>query len=494
MMAFGESDTLASQLEESKRFSSQPEASSEGMEKLRENFEKLHQQQQQKQQSRSRQQSQATDVSATGLTMPSPLREEVRAASDGDGDGEGDANTRGDGSAETILTPSDSEYIEEVDWDFWGRVMSNYQEVAQENPRDLSRAIQSGIPGQLRGLCWQLLSASKDEEMEIIYAYYIRQSSSHEKQIRKDLSRTFPDQDYFKDGKGVGQENLFNVVKAYSLYDEECGYCQGMQFIVGPLLMHMPDEEAFSTLVRLMKSYGLRGHFVPNMPGLQLRLFQFDRLLEDMLPLLHRHLTRQGVKASMYASQWFMTLFSYRFPLDFVYRILDSVFAEGLEAVFRFAVSLMSKSEDALIELNFEQTLAYLKGPAVVDVYRLPDGEYDVDAFARDAFAIQVTPYMLDGYATEFEDSVRAANAHRREVEALRLVNRNLAARVASLEEQLQQINAEHVDLVKDAVMSKVAKEEMEEDLIRYKMLFAEASLRADQAGEGNRSSYNSLS
>lgn len=27
--------------------------------------------------------------------------------------------------------------------------------------------------------------------------------------------------------RGVGQENLFNVVKAYSLYDEEVGYCQG---------------------------------------------------------------------------------------------------------------------------------------------------------------------------------------------------------------------------------------------------------------------------
>lgn len=205
------------------------------------------------------------------------------------------------------------------------------------------------------------------------------------------------------------------------------------------------------------------------MPGLQLRLFQFDRLLEDMLPLLHRHLTRQGIKASMYASQWFMTLFSYRFPLDFVYRILDSVFAEGLEAVFRFAVSLMKKSEDALIDLPFEQALAYLKGSDIVDVYKVPsasEATYDVDAFAKDAFTVQVTPYMLDGYATEFEDTVRAANAHRREVEALRLVNRNLAARVASLEEQLQQISAEHVDLVKQAVMSKVAKEEMEEDLV----------------------------
>lgn len=208
------------------------------------------------------------------------------------------------------------------------------------------------------------------------------------------------------------------------------------------------------------------------MPGLQLRLFQFDRLLEDMLPLLHRHLTRQGIKASMYASQWFMTLFSYRFPLDFVYRVLDSVFAEGLEAVFRFALSLMKKSEDCLVDLNFEQALAYLKGSDIVDMYKVADADaateklYDVDAFARDAFTVQVTPYMLDGYATEFEESVRVANAHRREVEALRLVNRNLAARVASLEEQLQQISAEHVDLVKQAVMSKVAKEEMEEDLV----------------------------
>lgn len=43
------------------------------------------------------------------------------------------------------------------------------------------------------------------------------------------------------------------------------------------------------------------------MPSLQLRLFQFDRLVEEFLPLLHMHLVRQGVKSSMYASQWFMT-------------------------------------------------------------------------------------------------------------------------------------------------------------------------------------------
>ena len=31
------------------------------------------------------------------------------------------------------------------------------------------------------------------------------------------LIRTFPHHDFFMDGQGIGQENLFNVLKAYSL-------------------------------------------------------------------------------------------------------------------------------------------------------------------------------------------------------------------------------------------------------------------------------------
>jgi len=34
----------------------------------------------------------------------------------------------------------------------------------------------------------------------------------------------------------------------------------------------MPDEEAFSLLVRMMTVYDLQGHFLPEMPKLQMRL------------------------------------------------------------------------------------------------------------------------------------------------------------------------------------------------------------------------------
>ncbi len=319
-------DFLLARLEtQNKRLSGDPKqmrASLDGAVKLREHFEKLRGQGQRH--SRTESQNRADDEVAAAATQQQQQQQQQQ--------------TR-ESVVSTDTTawegpPVDEVKEDDIDWEFWGDVMSNYQSVARNHPRQLSRAIQAGIPAALRGMMWQLMSSSKNEEMEIIYAYYLKQTSSHEKAIRRDLNRTFPEQDYFQDGKGVGQENLYNVIKAYSLYDPEVGYCQGMQFVVGPLLLNMPDEEAFSTFVRLMKSYDLRGHFTPNMPALQLRLFQFDRLLEEMVPLLHRHLVRQGVKSSMYASQWFMTLFSYRFPLDLVYRILDSVFAEGWKPSF----------------------------------------------------------------------------------------------------------------------------------------------------------------
>lgn len=53
----------------------------------------------------------------------------------------------------------------------------------------------------------------------------------------RDIHRTFPDHDMFKDRDGEGQMALFRILKAYSIYDSTLGFCQGMPFCVGPLLM-----------------------------------------------------------------------------------------------------------------------------------------------------------------------------------------------------------------------------------------------------------------
>ena len=49
--------------------------------------------------------------------------------------------------------------------------------------------------------------------MKEMYVDYLKQKSPSERMIRRDIARTFPEHDFFKEKNGVGQESLFNVMK-----------------------------------------------------------------------------------------------------------------------------------------------------------------------------------------------------------------------------------------------------------------------------------------
>ena len=247
-----------------------------------------------------------------------------------------------------VLGESPSEG-EECDWDFWGKVMNDYENVVKSMPRQFQYNLHKGLPPPIRGMLWQLMANSKSESLEQEYLELLELPSRFEKIIKRDLGRTFPGHESFKDENGPGQQSLLNVLKAYSIYDKEVGYCQGLSFVAGALLMNMPEEQAFCVLVKLMMDYNFRDLYAPKMIGLQIRNFQFEKLLQIKFPKVFVHLEKQDVRSTMYASQWycslmrFMTLFAYRFPLDIVFRILDIILAEGSEAILRFALALVFK-------------------------------------------------------------------------------------------------------------------------------------------------------
>jgi hypothetical protein len=51
-----------------------------------------------------------------------------------------------------------------------------------------------------------------------------------DRNIEKDIARTFPDIKEFKEPGHTGKNKLFNILKAYGQYDTKVGYCQGMDF------------------------------------------------------------------------------------------------------------------------------------------------------------------------------------------------------------------------------------------------------------------------
>ena len=94
------------------------------------------------------------------------------------------------------------------------------------------------------------ISGARDNFLESEYERLCGESSPFEKLIGKDIGRSFPGVDMFRDPNGEGQKMLGKVLNAFSLWDQEIGYCQGLGFVVGPMLMHMGDKDAFCVLVR----------------------------------------------------------------------------------------------------------------------------------------------------------------------------------------------------------------------------------------------------
>src|SRR5207245_1338280 len=85
----------------------------------------------------------------------------------------------------------------------------------------------------------------------------------------------------------------------------------------------MPEEQAFCVLVKMMFDCGIRNMYKDSFEELHLALYQLERAMRDELPDLLPHFVDLHLEAHMYASQWFLTLFTAKFPLPVVFYILD---------------------------------------------------------------------------------------------------------------------------------------------------------------------------
>uniref|UniRef100_A0A8C9RD79 Ecotropic viral integration site 5 like n=1 Tax=Scleropages formosus TaxID=113540 RepID=A0A8C9RD79_SCLFO len=249
---------------------------------------------------------------------------------------------------------SNLSHLEEDTWILWGRVVNEWEEWRRKKDKLLKEMIRKGIPHHFRAIVWQLLANATDMPVKNQYSELLKMSSPCEKLIRRDIARTYPEHDFFKGQDSLGQEVLFNVMKAYSLVDREVGYCQGSAFIVGLLLMQMPEEEAFCVFVRLMQEYRLRELFKPSMAELGLCIYQFEYLLQEQLPELNMHFRSQSFHTSMYASSWFLTLFLTFLPLPVATRVFDIFMYEGLEIIFRVGLAILLYNQTDLIQLDME--------------------------------------------------------------------------------------------------------------------------------------------
>lgn len=138
--------------------------------------------------------------------------------------------------------------------DFWALVTKDYAEALRLLPTMTPLMIHKGIPDFLRSAVWVGMAGAWDASLQVEFDSLCdrlrHEKPQNEHIINKDLARCFPHHEFFREADGQGQQMLGTLLKCYSLYDSEIGYCQGMAFVAGALLLNMPLKDAFCVFVK----------------------------------------------------------------------------------------------------------------------------------------------------------------------------------------------------------------------------------------------------
>ncbi|KAM8891224.1 uncharacterized protein AB9W97_011868 isoform 2-T2 [Spinachia spinachia] len=259
----------------------------------------------------------------------------------------------------------------------WLKMVKNWDKY--RNCEKLVKRVYKGIPLQLRGQAWALLLDIEKVKQENMGKYermklQARNFSTEIKQIDLDVNRTFRNHIMFMDRFGVKQQALFHVLAAYSVYNTEVSYCQGMSQIAAILLMYLNEEEAFWALSQLLTNgkHAMHGFFIPGFPKLHRYQAHHELILSKMLPKLKKHMDKEQMTTGIYTTKWFLQCFIDRTPITLTLRLWDIYIMEGEKMLTAMAYTTLKLHKKRLQKLPLEDLREFLQEQVAVSFF-LPD-------------------------------------------------------------------------------------------------------------------------
>lgn len=277
----------------------------------------------------------------------------------------------------------------------WLEMLNSWDKWMAKKHKKVKLRCQKGIPPSLRGRAWLYLSGGKVKREQNSGMFQALDSQPGDPKwvdvIERDLHRQFPFHEMFAARGGHGQQDLFRVLKVYTLYRPEEGYCQAQAPVAAVLLMHMPAEDAFWVLVQICEKY-IPGYYSKGLEAIQLDGEILYALLRRVCPVAHRHLKKHKMEPILYMTEWFMCAFSRTLPWASVLRVWDMFFCEGVKIIFRVGLVLLKcmlgsqeklKSYQGLYEtmelLRAIEPRYMQEGFLVQEVIELPVSERDIE-------------------------------------------------------------------------------------------------------------------
>ncbi|KAG9465066.1 USP6 N-terminal-like protein isoform X2 [Eleutherodactylus coqui] len=261
----------------------------------------------------------------------------------------------------------DKQKLQEIERvDKWLKMLKKWPKY--RNSEKMFRRVYKGIPLQVRGQVWSLLldvevmkseNKGKYEKMKELAKMY----SAEIKQIDLDVNRTFRNHIMFRERYGVKQRALFDVLSAYSVYNTEVSYCQGMSQIAAVLLMYLNEEDAFWALAQLLTNqrHAMHGFFIPGFPKLQRFQSHHEQILSKFFPKLKKHMDKEDMSTGIYTTKWFLQCFLDRTPFTLTLRLWDIYILEGERVLPAMAYTILKLHKKRLLKMSMEDLREFLQ-------------------------------------------------------------------------------------------------------------------------------------
>ncbi|KAI7808758.1 growth hormone-regulated TBC protein 1 [Triplophysa rosa] len=201
----------------------------------------------------------------------------------------------------------------------WSKLLQGTGNV--EKTMKVKRYVRKGVPCEHRAQMWMAASGAHDQMGRNPGHYHSLLNAQHDPEVedavRADIHRTFPDNTQFRDSSHPClQKALFNVLLAYGHHNKDVGYCQGMNFVAGYLLIITKDEEKSFWLMDALLGKILPDYYTRNMLGLQMDQEVLGELIRLKVPNVWKVLNQHNVMWTLVVSRWFICLYIDILPVE----------------------------------------------------------------------------------------------------------------------------------------------------------------------------------
>jgi hypothetical protein len=287
----------------------------------------------------------------------------------------------------------------------WKHMLDKYQKYSTIKRKKLKSRTRKGIPDSLRSYVWQLFAQTDKLKKKGLFESLDKEEMDKDTElvIIKDLDRTFPSCQLFKEKYGSGQRKLYRVLSNYSKYNKTLGYVQGMGYLAAIFLIYMDEESSFYMLDSFVKNYGFEGLYGNGFPDLKKKFYVFLNLEKKFIPKIYEILKRDYVYISIYASEWFLCLFAKDLPPYFLVRLIDIFLFEGYKVIYRFALAFLKMKEKYFI--NNKKGIFY----SMNTIKQLFD-DLNIDEIFKVAFSFRLSRSHIAKYEKEYEENIDNKN------------------------------------------------------------------------------------